>query len=52
MAQLKVIAVKGEHSVVPHFAEFMGHGASVNTEKVSKLLSVKWDVKGRFPALF
>ena len=42
-----MISDKGQDSLIPHPAQFCGHGAPVHGEKVRKLLPVKGDIKDR-----
>ena len=42
-----MISVKGQNPLIPHPAQYCGHGAPVHGEEVRKLLPVKGDIKYR-----
>ena len=44
-----MISDKGQDSLIPHPAQFCGHGTPVHGEKVRELLPVKGDIKYRTP---
>ena len=38
---MELISFKGEHTLIPHFTQFIGHGAAIHRQKVRQLLTIK-----------
>ena len=48
LMQHKSVLFKLQHSLVTHFAQFIGHGTAVDGKKICKLLAVKRNCKSIF----